>query len=78
MGTGNLVNIAIVFEQLKGILSQLYVTGMVGQGFLRLSLEIRIMETLGNGQATSQEIHLLLIDFLGTSLGNDASGANVV
>ena len=78
MGTGNLVDVTIVLEELQGLLSQFQVAGMVGQRLLGLCLEIGIVVSQGDIQAARQTIHLLLIDVLLTAVSNDATSAHVV
>ena len=78
MGTGNLVDVTIVLEELQGFLCQFQVASMVSQRLLGLCLKIGIVVSQGNVQTARQTIHLLLIDVLLAAVGDDATSAHVV
>ena len=78
IGTRNLIDIAILLEELQGTLSQRQAVGMFGKGFGSLCHKVYVAFPLSSAQATIQVFHLLLADLLWSAFRQDASSANVV
>ena len=78
IGSRYLIDIAIGFEQQQSFLGLPDISGMVGKPLLGLRFKIDIATTLGYAQATVQAFHLLLVNLLGSSLGEHTACTDIV